>query len=174
MKYTQLQQEVAVWKNRFEKYQQVCLDMRRNYLKELQILREALVVPKSRKEANLKAISIKKIANIEVQNQLEVYLFTPTEGLDPEICTTFNEYTARLRDTFGERLQKLADLNMDANKKLALYSSQKQLSDLNSIELVGIAFLKGEDPIILWREFRRNLEENELKEIAETEFEALI
>jgi len=65
-----------------------------------------------------------------------VYLFKPTEGLDPEVCKTFNEYTTRLRDTFTERLQTQADMILDLSAKLALYTSQKQLSDMNSTELV--------------------------------------
>lgn len=45
---------------------------------------------------------------------------------------------------------------------------------MTSIELIGMSFLRGEDPLKLWKEFRRNCNELILKHIAEHEFEELI
>jgi len=45
---------------------------------------------------------------------------------------------------------------------------------MTAIELVGMAFLRGEEPMNIWKEFKRNCEEQTLKLIAEREFEDLI
>jgi len=49
----------------------------------------------------------------DVENKLEVYIFEPTEGLDPETCLIFNEYTKRLRSIFETRMNILSALNAD-------------------------------------------------------------
>jgi hypothetical protein len=68
----------------------------------------------------------------------------------------------------------MASTNETMTKKLALYESQKQLSDLNASELVTMAFTKNEGYQVIWRAMKRNLSEEQLKEIAVGEFEQII
>jgi hypothetical protein len=37
-----------------------------------------------------------------------------------------------------------------------------------------MAFLRGESPLVLWREFRRNISDEAMRHIAENEFEEVI
>ena len=48
------------------------------------------------------------------------------------------------------------------------------MSDLTSIELVDLAFLRGESAMNIWSAFKRNTGEEDLQLIAETEFEDII
>jgi len=107
-------------------------------------------------------------------NNLEVMFFEPTAGLDAETCAIFNDYCKRLKDTFEVRMYHLATQNAEMSHKLELYQTQKQVSDLTACELVGMAFLRGESPLVLWREFRRNISEEAMRHIAENEFEEII
>ena len=50
----------------------------------------------------------------------------------------------------------MSKLNLEISQKLALYQAEKSLSDLTSIELVRMAFWKGEKSYFIWKEFRRN------------------
>lgn len=98
--------------------------------------------------------------------QLEVFYFEPTQGLDEETCKVFNEYTARLRDNFSQRMETLASLNAKMEFKLQLFQNEKNVSELTALELVGMAFLRGESALKLWQEFKRNCPDSVLRDIA--------
>jgi len=61
-----------------------------------------------------------------------VYFFQPTEGLDADTCKVFNEYTQRLRTTFESKMHTLSDMNFDLSQKVALYESEKKVSELTA------------------------------------------
>lgn len=50
-------------------------------------------------------------SRVNQDNILEIQVFEPTSGLDPEICEDFNNYTKKLRDTFEIRMNNLSSLN---------------------------------------------------------------
>jgi hypothetical protein len=101
-------------------------------------------------------------------------LFEPTEGLDPDTCKYFNDYTMRLRTTFEGRMVAMSAINAEMAQKLAFYQSDTQVSDLTALELIGMAFMRGEDAMNIWHEFKRNTNEETLNTIAEREFEEII
>lgn len=148
------------------------LYMRKNYVKEIQLMREISYVKPV--EETVKKSKIRRTSYNEFDNKLEVFIFNPTEGLEPELCKTFNEYTKRLKNTFESRMNVLSQINQDYSNKLAIYQSQKQASDLKATELIQLAFLRGESVMTIWTEFRRNTTEEDLRQICEREFEELI
>lgn len=77
-------------------------------------------------------------------------MFEPTDGLDPEICQTFNDYTRRLRETFETRMNILSGINEDITQKLALLQVQKQVHEMTASELVNLAFLRNEGFLAIW------------------------
>jgi hypothetical protein len=44
-------------------------------------------------EETTKKSKIRRSSYNEFENKLEVFIFNPTEGLEPELCKTFNDYT---------------------------------------------------------------------------------
>lgn len=71
-------------------------------------------------------------------------------------------------------MDAFSKLNSELSDKIALYQTSKSVSDLTAIELVGMAFLRGEDSLNIWKEYRRNINDDVMRKIAETEFEELI
>jgi hypothetical protein len=61
----------------------------------------------------------------------------------------------------------MGELNGQMCQKLAFYAKEKKLSDMSAIEMVDMAFLKGEEAMILWKVFKRNCDNETLKVIAE-------
>ena len=116
--------------------------------------------------------SLKKVTQEQnPDNRLEIHIFHPTNGLDPEVCEQFNDYTKRMRETFESRMKVLSDLNDQYCIKLALYQSDKQVSDLTAVELVAMAFLRGENPMTIWKEFKHNCTEETLDQLVTEEFD---
>ena len=95
------------------------LFMRKNYVKEIQLMREISYVKPV--EETVKKSKIRRTSYNEFDNKLEVFIFNPTEGLEPELCKTFNEYTKRLKNTFESRMNVLSQINQDYSNKLAIY-----------------------------------------------------
>jgi hypothetical protein len=109
-----------------------------------------------------------------VNEVLEVHYFEVTEGLPEEICDDFNAYTKRLRETFEARMTTLSALNEEMTTKLAMYQNEKMLSDLTPVELINMAFVKGDEVFKMWKEFKRNCSKSTLRTLCETEFEETI
>ncbi len=89
-----LQKKVGQIEEMKEKYQhlkEIMLDMRKNYVKEIQLMREISYVKPV--EETTKKSKIRRSSYNEFENKLEVFIFNPTEGLEPELCKTFNDYT---------------------------------------------------------------------------------
>lgn len=76
---------------------------------------------------------------------LEVYYFTPTEGLDQETCKIFNDYFQKLKHDFETRLHVLNSLNQELSWKVALIDESKKVSEMNSQELIELTFAKEKD-----------------------------
>ena len=76
---------------------------------------------------------------------MEVYYFSPTEGLDEETCKLFNNYFSRLRGDFESRLSVLNQVNKDMSWKVALIDESKKVAEMNSNELIELAFTKEKD-----------------------------
>ena len=109
-----------------------------------------------------------------VDNELEIQIFHPTDGLNPDEAESFNKHVGNLKQTFELRMNTLSTLNKEMSEKLALYMAEKKVADMSAIELVNMAFLRGEDVMIIWKEFKKNCDEESFKIICEREFEDLI
>ena len=76
---------------------------------------------------------------------LEVYFFTPTEGLDEETCSIFNKYFMKLKNDFEFKLNTLNNINQEMSWKVALIDESKKISEMNSMELIELTFTKEKD-----------------------------
>lgn len=68
----------------------------------------------------------------------------------------------------------LSALNEEMTTKLAMYQNEKMLSDLTPVELINMAFVKGDEVFKMWKEFKRNCSKSTLRTLCETEFEETI
>ena len=81
----------------------------------------------------------------DIKDFLEVYYFSPTEGLDAETCKVFNDYLSKLKNDFETKLKSLNILNLELQRKVALIDESKKISEMNSEELIELTFTKEKD-----------------------------
>lgn len=81
---------------------------------------------------------------------LEVYYFSPTEGLDEDTCLIFNKYFMKLKNDFETRLNILNEVNQEMSWKVALIDESKKISEMNTMELIELTFSKEKDQEVLW------------------------
>ena len=144
--------------------------MRRNYIKELQHLRNVDKVTFTNSSIRGKYQREQK----EIKEYFEVFYFSPTEGLDEETCRIFNEYLTKLRNEFSNKLQTLNDLNQDLLRKVALIDESKKISEMNSEELIELCFAKEKDHLVVWRQIKKRFTDDALEKIADEEFTDII
>jgi len=136
------------------------MQMRRNYLKEITHIRDAFSAPAIKLLKRMK----ESTEMVKARDALKVHFFTPTEGLEQEICDLFNEHCNDLKTQYEDKMNLLSDLNFDLARRVHLYESRKQVDDMNSEELVQMAFVRGTAlPIDIWHEVKRNLSRAILK-----------
>lgn len=114
--------------------------MRAHYLKEIQHLRAVEEVQFQNK--NLKT---KHIKPIETKDYLEVYFFSPTDGLDEETCKIFNNFLGKLKNEFESKLKVMNNINTELARKVAIIDESKKISEMNSEELIELTFTKEKD-----------------------------
>ena len=130
------------------------MKMRKNYLKEITHIRESFSAPGIKVVKRLK----ESLEMVNARDALKVHFFTPTEGLEEEVCSLFNEHIEDLKNQYENKMNILSDNNFDLFRKVTLYESRKQVDDMNSEELVQMSFVRGTaPPIDIWHEVKRNL-----------------
>jgi hypothetical protein len=124
--------QVAEWKKKVEEQKALTMNMRKNYLKEITHIRVMFSDPARKAMKRMK----ESREMVNARDYLKVHFFSPTEGLDDEICDLFNEHVEDLKTQYEQRMHLLSDLNFDLARKVTLYESRKQVDDMSSDELV--------------------------------------
>ena len=84
----------------------------------------------------------------------------------------FNDYCANLREQYEQTMANMSDLNYDLQQKVTIYENEERISDMTPIDLIGLAFLRGQDQHMrIWREVKRSLNVDVFYEIVDKEFD---
>lgn len=93
---------------------------------------------------------------VETKDYLEVYYFSPTEGLDAETCKVFNDFLSKLKNEFESKLKYLNAINVEMQRKIALIDESKKISEMNTEELIELTFTKEKDQFVIWSYLKRS------------------
>ncbi|CDW89079.1 UNKNOWN [Stylonychia lemnae] len=186
--YSDIYEQMKKFQIKYEESKNIIGQMRKNYLKEISHLRavedvmftnkklqEQQKTPQgSKAHTSITQGHIFKEPRDTHKDLLEVYFFTPTEGLDNDTCQIFNKYFMKLKNDFETRLNILNNVNQDLSWKVALIDESKKISEMNSMELIEMVFTKEKDQEVIWQQIKRKFQIETLEQIAEDEFAEII